>query len=212
MSPHDLETAAAYDIFADDFAGKFNLHFTAFIRAEADRFLDHLPGNRVLDLGSAAGRHSAYFREQHCHPVCFDSSEALIQRCRAQGLPAVLADMRNLPFASGSFDGVWSYNSLLHLPKKDLPGAVDGIARVLGKNGILGVAVKEGEGEGFETHARYPGVKRYFSYFTDAEFRGFFDSRFQFIYASRMSVSGEHRTSPATYLDYLFRLKLPSKA
>jgi ubiquinone/menaquinone biosynthesis C-methylase UbiE len=75
----------------------------------------------------------------------------------------VQADMRKLPFEVGSVDGIWCNASLLHLPKSDSPAALLEFKRILKPNGILFLAVQEGEGEHLETREVYGENQRFFA-------------------------------------------------
>ena len=56
----------------------------------------------------------------------------------------VVADMRAIPFADASFDGVWASASLLHLPRSELAVALREINRILRSDGLLFASVKTG--------------------------------------------------------------------
>lgn len=87
-------------------------------RAEARRAVDLLrqetgrePGTRVLDLGCGAGRHLVELEDIGYRATGLDLSMRMLEAAAAVagagGL--VRADMRLLPFVSGSFDVVTSY-------------------------------------------------------------------------------------------------------
>ncbi|MDQ3389696.1 MAG: class I SAM-dependent methyltransferase [Gemmatimonadota bacterium] len=85
-------------------------------QAEATRavelVLGHLaPGvlGRALDLACGAGRHLADMRARGVQAFGLDLSEALLRLARAEGLPVVKGDMRELPFADGSLSLVTSF-------------------------------------------------------------------------------------------------------
>jgi ubiquinone/menaquinone biosynthesis C-methylase UbiE len=83
--------------------------------------------------------------------------------------PVVQADMRTLPFPDASFAGVWSFASLLHIPKADVPEVLGEFARVLADGGVLALSLKLGEGEGVEQDI-YP-VERFFARYQESELR-----------------------------------------
>lgn len=68
------------------------------------------PGAPVLDLACGAGRHLREFRAAGVRAAGLDLSATLLRRAREQGIrPLVRADMRELPFADGSFGGLTSF-------------------------------------------------------------------------------------------------------
>lgn len=64
---------------------------------------------RVLDLACGAGRHLREFARHEVRGFGLDLSFPLLQRAHEVGLPVVRGDMRELPFASGSFGLVTSF-------------------------------------------------------------------------------------------------------
>lgn len=63
----------------------------------------------TLDLGCGAGRHLGALRAFGVRAFGLDLSFPLLQRARARDLPVVRADMRELPFRSGSLALVTSF-------------------------------------------------------------------------------------------------------
>ncbi|RPJ53888.1 MAG: class I SAM-dependent methyltransferase, partial [Acidobacteria bacterium] len=80
--------------------------------AEADRAValivratGFVPGWRVLDVASGAGRHARAFRAVGARCVGLDLSRALLQVARGvTDAPLVRADMRRIPIRPGSMD------------------------------------------------------------------------------------------------------------
>jgi len=154
-------TIASYDHSAADFAAH-----TASFRPERAlaAFAACVPsGSAVLDAGSGPGRDCAYLAELGFRPVALDLAREMLAEGRRRGLaaPATQADLRRLPFADGSFSGVWASASLLHLPQTDLVPTLRELGRVMGR-GCLYLALKEGEGEGWQQR---PGGPRFFRYY-----------------------------------------------
>jgi SAM-dependent methyltransferase len=155
-------TIASYDQSAADFAAR-----AASFRPERAlaAFASYVPsGNLVLDAGSGPGRDCAYLAEFGFRPVALDLSHGMLAEGRRRGLtaPATQADLRRLPFADGSFPGVWASASLLHLPQTDLVPTLRELGRIIGR-GCLYLALKEGEGEAWQER---PGGPRFFRYYT----------------------------------------------
>jgi ADP-ribose pyrophosphatase YjhB (NUDIX family)/2-polyprenyl-3-methyl-5-hydroxy-6-metoxy-1,4-benzoquinol methylase len=158
-------TAASYDAIAQNFADRW---FDFRLHEQIARFVDHLrSGARVLDLGCGPGRDVAHLQELGFHAVGVDLSAGMLAEGRRRGVgPLVRADMRVLPFADGSFNGLWCCASLLHVPKTRVPAVLSEYRRVLG-HGHLFLAVKRGEGEAWVTGK--DGGRRLFAYYHPAE-------------------------------------------
>jgi 8-oxo-dGTP diphosphatase len=174
-------TIKTYNLYPAEFNQKFDDHFTNLVQKEAEEFIPLLPGKRLLDLGSGPGNHALFFHNQNLDVHCIDLSEEMVKLCKEKGLNAEVMDIENLTFAPESFDGIWAYASLLHIPKERIPALVPRLADILKPGGMLALALKKGEGQGFETHASYPGTQRWFSYFSDREVRELFDSHFEVV-------------------------------
>ena len=64
------------------------------------------PGWLVLDVGCGEGRQMEELRREGCSPVGIDIDSAALTRCRAQGLPVMLASAERIPMADASLDGI----------------------------------------------------------------------------------------------------------
>jgi cyclopropane fatty-acyl-phospholipid synthase-like methyltransferase len=151
---------------------------------EADHFLARLEkGDTILDLGCGVGTASRYFAEQGYAPVAADLSEEMVKECKRRGLTnPVRLDVEALPFLYASFEGVWAHTSLLHIPKKRLPTAMEGLERILKLGGVLFVALRKGTGEGYEGKV---DVERWFAYFQTDEFESYIPSAYRIARCSR---------------------------
>jgi SAM-dependent methyltransferase len=93
------------------------LHFEAAIEVAVARFADDLPARaRVLDAGAGEGRHSLYFLLQRYCAVDLAIGD---RTWDYSGLDAV-ADLRQLPFRSGSFDAAINIVTLEHVREPEL--------------------------------------------------------------------------------------------
>ena len=102
------------------------------------------PGETVLDAGCGIGLTTAWLAEQVApdgEAIGLDLAEAHVvaaQRLNGgQGLPLrfTQGDIMRLPFDEGSFDLIWSSNTINHLP--DPPAAVRELGRLLRPGGRL---------------------------------------------------------------------------
>lgn len=93
-------------------------------------------GRFLLDAGSGPIQYPEYltYSETYQKRVCLDISIVALQEARKRigdhGL-FVVADVANLPFKSGVFDGIVSLHTLHHLPLEDQSRAYDDLYHVL---------------------------------------------------------------------------------
>ncbi len=153
--------AKAYDDQTADF-------WELFPRAFFDKFIDSVAGSKVLDVGSGPGREGLILRQRGLDVTCLDASETMVQLCRAKGLEAIEADFCHMPFPDGSFNGVWAYTSLLHVPKTDIAQPLREIFRVLKPGGVFGLGLIEGATEGYIQGTKIT-KPRWFSYYGKRE-------------------------------------------
>jgi ubiquinone/menaquinone biosynthesis C-methylase UbiE len=112
------------------------------MRLESVRLLvDPRPGERVLDVGSAAGAVTHYLSTFDCEVVGIDSSEAGVRRARERypELRFEVADAVALPFADGSFDKVVAADVTEHLDRATLRDMLGECRRVLVPGGTLSI-------------------------------------------------------------------------
>jgi SAM-dependent methyltransferase len=165
-------TRAAYDRIAAAYVARNTGPPAPEVVDFVDRFAERLPaGAAVLDLGCGPAHETAWLRERGLRAVGADLSSAmLVEARRFTDGPLVQLDMRALPFADGSFGGVWCIASLLHVPKDQAPGVLGEVGRVLAPGGLLALAVQEGEGERWDG-GYVEGVERFFARYSAAEMR-----------------------------------------
>jgi SAM-dependent methyltransferase len=106
-------------------------------RAEFLALLKSEQKQSLLEIGAGHGRDSQFFQENGLQVTCVDLSPEMVRLCQQKGLNARLMDMIDLDFPDHSFDAVYSLNSLLHLPKTELPTVLQNIRRVLNPNGLF---------------------------------------------------------------------------
>lgn len=102
---------------------------------------------QILDVGCGTGKASLFFSRLGHQVCCLDLSTGMLQETMSQkrggdNLNAALANMKNLPFANNSFDGLWTMASVVHLPRKDRKIAFSEFYRVLKPDGSLSLSVQ----------------------------------------------------------------------
>jgi SAM-dependent methyltransferase len=123
--------------------------------------------NSLLEIGAGTGHDSRFFQDQGLETVCIDLSPVMVELCRQKGLTTYVMDMGDIQFPDGSFDAIYSMNSLLHLPKAELPAVLREMDRILRTGGMVYLGVYGGyDQEGIREEDSYI-PKRFFSYFTD---------------------------------------------
>lgn len=208
MEDYKEETRKTYNKYPELFDEKFGKYFGKEIKDKADFFLEELKGRKIVDLGSGPGNHAEYFKEKGFDVLCVDISEEMVKLCRKKGLKAEVMDIEDLKLPEKTFDGVWAYTSLLHMPKSKIKNAIKNIHKILKQDGVLSVSLIEGSGEGFEVRDYHPETKRWFSYYNDEEIKGLFGRNFNFMEIS--SNTSDSKTRPGVkykFLTYLFRPK-----
>jgi SAM-dependent methyltransferase len=131
------------DTVARDYAGKLRL-FNLFAEPELRSAIDALglkPGMHVLDAGSGSGVVLPWLWDAVAPGgtvIGVDLASAHIAAARGStpaGIALVQADLRQPPFASRSFDLIWSVNTVNHLPEP-LP-ALRALAQLLRPEGRI---------------------------------------------------------------------------
>jgi ubiquinone/menaquinone biosynthesis C-methylase UbiE len=131
------------DAFMDAMASEYE-RGTAWTRMRLENvrlLVDPQPGDRVLDVGSAAGAIAHHLSTLGCEVVGIDASEAGVRHAR-QRYPELrfeVADAAALPFPDGAFDKVVAADVTEHLDDATLRGMLAECRRVLVPVGTLSI-------------------------------------------------------------------------
>ncbi len=116
--------------------------------------IDHFVGQLgeapdVLDAGCGTGRMSRYLTDRGCQVRGIDLSAGMIRMARRDhpDIPTDVGTITELPFEDGSFDGLFYWYSIIHLPDAAVPKVFEEARRVLRPGGQLLVAFQIGAGE-----------------------------------------------------------------
>ncbi len=173
------KTIKSYDIYAKDFSQKFKDLTDLDKRPEFPRFIGLLYGRKILDLGSGSGDHALYFEQKGLDVTAVDLSSEMVKLSRYKGINTIQMDIENLEFKDNTFNGIWAVTSLLHIPKRKLRKVIDKLGKILKKDGLLYICMKEGEGERLEKEPN--GSERFFSYWKEEELKKLFKDKFSLI-------------------------------
>jgi SAM-dependent methyltransferase len=131
------------EAFMDTMASEY-LERTAWteLRLEAVRALvEPRPGDRVLDLGCAAGAVSHFLSTLGCETVGVDAEPLAIEKARElfPGLDFQLANVARLPFDDASFDKAVAADLVEHLDDETFRAMLHETRRVLRPGGTLSI-------------------------------------------------------------------------
>lgn len=143
----DEQTKISYDKNAGYHAEKFKTVVDS-SRPEFQKFINLLPGKKILDIGCGSGDHAEWFVKQGLDVIGIDISEKLLIYAKENGVDARYMDMENMSFEKESFDGVWAVTSLIHVKKENIAKVLSDIHSLLKNDGIFYVSFIGGEGQG----------------------------------------------------------------
>ncbi len=190
-----LPTLRAY--YDNTAAERDEVEVTPWKAKERDVFLELLgerQAHTLLELGSGPGRDGTFFRDHGLRVTCTDLSPAMVARCRARGLEAHVMDFLHLDFPGRTFDAVYALNSLLHVPKADLPAVLDRVRALMNPGGLFYLGVYGGNDfEGVWPDDRHE-PKRFFAYYRDRDLLERVMTNFVLVYFRQVAVSTERDT------------------
>ncbi len=143
------QTIDTYNKMAKEYDEETVVFWDLFPRTFLDKFVE-LSGNKIVDVGSGPGRDGLLLQQAGKEVICVDASEAMVNLSKERGLQSIVAKFDKLPFENQSFDGVWSYTALLHVPKSSIEIPLGEIHRILKPGGIFALGLIEGDTEGYK--------------------------------------------------------------
>lgn len=127
-----------------------------------NRFLSYLPKRaRILDAGCGAGDSTDYFLKRGFAAEGIDITPKFVSMAKKRVPKAKFSvmDIRRLRYRPGTFDAVYSFGVLEHIPKGQLDMVLGEFSRVLKPKGYFFITVPRGRGEHL---VYYPLAKRRF--------------------------------------------------
>jgi SAM-dependent methyltransferase len=138
-----------------------------------EQWLQDLPkAPRILELGPGTGQLAVFAERLGARVHAIDLSAQNVAYCRQRGISATVGDFRALGRIEGldGFDGVYSINALLHVPRAEHAAVISGIRQRLIPGGRL-LLVNWG---GLDTEGIWAGDEcrppRFFALYDDASF------------------------------------------
>ena len=162
-------------------------------RLERSVFLSRLQTDKLkklLDIGAGTGRDALYFAEAGCDVTCIDLSPKMVELCRKKGLKALVMDVSDLSFPASAFDAIYSMNSLLHLPKAELPAVLLELRRVLKPGGFFYFGTYGGYDHAgiYDNDDHTP--HRFFSFYEDAHLQRIVGQAFEILEFRALEIAG----------------------
>ena len=160
------------------------------------RLPDLPPGSRVLETGCGNGKTLAAMTAGGWITVGVDSSPHAVRLAASGESPVVVGDICALPFSDATFDAVFCWHVLGHLPGPEMPAAARELFRVLKPGGPLFCKVFSRNdmryGKGCETgkHSFLRGDGVVTHYFDTAELQDVFGEGTLTVSAWKMRVRG----------------------
>lgn len=128
-------------------------------------------GGRILDVGCGTGAAMAWFEARGLRVTGLDLSAAMLALARGRTTgPLVQAMLQRQPLAPARFDAAWCSASLLHVPKRELPLALQELRRVVRAGGLVMISLQLGDGERWDG-GYVEGVLRFFARYQPDELR-----------------------------------------
>lgn len=134
-----------------------------------DRFLSYLPqGAKILDLGCGPGTFTKYLLKKGFFAEGIDLSFEMLKIAKEKVLGADfrLMDIRRLDYGDGTFDGLLSAYSLIHVPAEEVPGTLEGFYKVLKPEGVLLTITQVGESDRVVDEPLMAGERIFINFFS----------------------------------------------
>jgi SAM-dependent methyltransferase len=165
----DNITIDAYDKYAQNYDESVVEFWDGFPRDFIEKLIDYSPATHLLDVGSGSGRDARLLRDYGFDVVCVDGSQSMVDMTTNLGFESYHSDFVDMNFEPESFDVVWAYTSLLHVPTDEIQQVIQKLRTYLRPKGIFAIGVIEGDSEGLINHKTMPGSPRYFRKYSSGE-------------------------------------------
>jgi SAM-dependent methyltransferase len=145
-------------------------------RVLLDRFASDFDSRSIVcDMGCGPGHITRYLFDKGLNVFGIDVSEKCVEIARREnpGMGFQTMNMAKLDIADGSIDGIVSFYSIIHTPRKFVNILFREFNRVLKKHGKILVVVKKGETEGYIDELEGSKTDLYFTHFKEGEIESY---------------------------------------
>ncbi|MBL4934468.1 class I SAM-dependent methyltransferase [Clostridium sp. YIM B02515] len=160
-------------------------------KSQRDQFLSYVKSenkNSLLEIGAGTGNDSQFFMNWGLSVIAIDLSSKMIRLCKEKGIEAYELDFYNISNLNKKFDCIWSMNSLLHVPKTDLPKVLNEINSVLNEKGLFYMGVYGGEDSEREFVNEVANTPRFFSSYSEGKLKEVLSEVFDIIEFEQIDV------------------------
>ena len=160
-------TLATYEKGVETYLKKTRSEISGGLKEYLDYILTKVPKDaHILEIGSATGRDADYIESKGYNLTRSDAVQGFVEYIRSQGKVALIFNVLSDKLGQ-QYDVVIATAVLLHLNTEQLAVALENINTHLTINGVLILAVKQGDGEEYSFHKMKTG--RYFKYWQQAD-------------------------------------------
>ena len=154
----------------------------ALVRENFCKLIKQEDKKTLLELGAGAGYDSLFYMDNGLTVTAVDISSEMVKNCKEKGIDAHELDFYNLSSLNKKFDCVYAINTLLHVPKADLPHVLHEIDSVLESNGLFYMGVYAGDDVETESvQSEVSDVPRLFMFYSEAYLKGILINYFQIL-------------------------------
>ena len=142
----------------------------------------------LLEIGAGAGYDSHFFMDNGLKVTAVDLSSEMVDKCREKGIDAYELDFYNLSALKRKFDCIYAINTLLHVPKVDLPHVLSEINSVLDADGLFYLGLYGGEDTENEFVNEASEVPRFFALHSDTYLKTVLEEFFQILSFETLNI------------------------
>ena len=144
--------------------------------------------NSLLEIGAGSGNDSRFFMDCGLSVTAIDLSSEMVKLCMDKNIEAYELDIYNVSNLNKKYDCIWSMNSLLHVPKDDIPQVLNEINLVLNENGLFYMGVYGGVDTENEFVNDVTDTPRFFSYYSESKLKEVLSTVFDIIEFEQFDV------------------------
>jgi len=175
------ETRKSYNLAAEKYFEDFKdeMKQKEYDRAFLDEFSTHFDSTSVIcDVGCGPGHIAKYIHDKGLNIFGVDISEKCVEVAKREnpGVQFRVMDMAHLDLADESVDGIISFYSIIHTPKRFQPVLFREFNRVPKMGGRICVVVKKGDTEGYVKELEGFKTSLYFANFNEEEIRNYLEA------------------------------------